>query len=1043
MTIGQLKSRRDFGGAPLIAVLIFVVATSLVLGSFLMLSNSALQKNEATRSDDFSAQLESNLETALSESLASYVSATPGPAPLPGTAILEASEKTISDTAQVTSVQGSNPWVVTLDGIQYKDIVVAGARLIANAGTGSLGSNGCVVIEILKGNSISCTSTGTQPATGSVTNLKMYDYVDCAPDPLSNTSSTGEISIVCTPFDGSGNGTFYPEDALVLTGTIPSGSSLSDSAIGNNYGIKVTGSRAVNIYNSVRNYSDAWSGKIRINGDVIVPALSSSSTRKTSGITYSVSSRAVSNGSPKVVTVTLSKAHDITVGEVIRVTGQGTTSSASLCNLVTKVTAIGANSISYIQSSCDPNPSFSSVTLTPIPAICINYNTSSALQSLTGALIDCQTKDQIDISNSYYYKALQSAVDESIKRVNASNLVVARGDFPRCTGLTITSASSALGFDAVVSSVTTTASNATFMISNGSPIDIGDFVVISGYQNVTTTVNKKTTTDEWSALNGEWAITAKNEDPTTRNAVAITIAKPNKAPIASSYSPSGITAKSSGSNGFSIVTLNVQGTGDMVAGVTDPIVVRNLSTAINGKLWLLSSRSNPIQKQSAPIGVKTQVLKFKYSGSMTQGTISVTSPSQTPALGSVVESFQGNSWQATNPFLTLPSGKYTFEGISSLNNLTSQAGSQKDSYGNACPARPLISTGNPKPFELRMTAGEYFFDHSAPIIWSINEPKVSVVNGPNSGVVAGKSPTPIKAVKMSASAGKQSKGSSLDLDFTLSASNPYPVGSTMIINYRDKSGVSGTIPKTGSASVVNAGQRSFTIRVGKSQLPDMSKVDVNTLEVAGSYFDCDYSLANPSPISSSSGNISSNLTASTLKVYDSGLLQSPNGVQINLSSNISIVASAGEIKICPINFVSSPKVSIAGSFVNSSTAPILDFAVPARLILGGQLLAPLSSVVLSEASSSGGTATIPDMMLLGGAISRAMTISVSGSQDGSVLIQKPVYFQGSGRKFLLKASIQDSQSKKAVKSLCVVASVDDAYGAKPGNKLTVSSVVKC
>jgi hypothetical protein len=83
------------------------------------------------------------------------------------------------------------------------------------------------------------------------------------------------------------------------------------------------------------------------------------------------------------------------------------------------------------------------------------------------------------------------------------------------------------------------------------------------------------------------------------------------------------------------------------------------------------------------------------------------------------------------------------------------------------------------------------------------------------------------------------------------------------------------------------------------------------------------------------------------------------------------------------------------------------------------------------------------MMLLGGAISRAMTISVSGSQDGSVLIQKPVYFQGSGRKFLLKASIQDSQSKKAVKSLCVVASVDDAYGAKPGNKLTVSSVVKC
>jgi hypothetical protein len=113
------------------------------------------------------------------------------------------------------------------------------------------------------------------------------------------------------------------------------------------------------------------------------------------------------------------------------------------------------------------------------------------------------------------------------------------------------------------------------------------------------------------------------------------------------------------------------------------------------------------------------------------------------------------------------------------------------------------------------------------------------------------------------------------------------------------------------------------------------------------------------------------------------------------------------------------------------------------LILGGQLLAPNSAINLSEASSTGGTGTIPDMMLLGGAIGKALTISVSGSQDGSILIQKPIYFQGSGRKFLLKASLQDSQTKKVTKSLCVVASVDDAYGAKPGNKLSISSVVKC
>lgn len=1031
--------KRDDGGAPLVAVLIFVIATSLVLGSFFMLSNSALQKNEATRSDDFSAQLESNLETALSQALASYVSATPGPEPLPGTAIIETTEKVVSETAKVTSVNGTNPWVVTIEDIKYVDVIVSGATLVASSGTGSLGSNsGCVVIEILKGSSVSCTTSGTQPSTGGISNLKMKDYVDCAPDPLSSVTATDSISVICTPFDGSGNGTFYPEDALVVTGTIPSGSTMSDSAIGSAYGLRVNGSRTVNIYNSVRNYSDAWSGNIRINGEVIVPALASNSPRTTNSDTYAVSSRTVSNGSPRIVTVTLNKTHDVKVGEVVRVTGQSTSSSSSLCSQVTKVTAIGSTTVSYAQGSCDPNPSNSSVSLTAIPAICINYSTSSALQNLTGSLIDCQKKEVIDISGSYYYKALQEAVNKSVERVNTANSVVGIADFPRCTGLTITSASAALGFDATITSVTTTATSATLLVSTSSSISIGDKVTIRGFANV----GSGGSTQRWANLNGEQTITGVNVIQPSGNVSSIVINKPSQVPNGT-ISQSGTTAKSDGANGYSIVSLNVQGTGDMVTGTSDPIMIRSLSSILNDKLWILSSRSNPVQKVGSPVGVKTQVLRFKYTGSISAGTIPVTSPTQLPVLGSIVELFQGNPWQATIPFLTLPHGKYTSEAIGGLNRLTSVAGTQRDPYGNTCPSRPLISTGNPKPFELRMTAGEYYFDDSAPVIWSINEPKVSVVNGPNSGVVAGKSPTPIKAIKFNASAGKSSKGASIDLEFTLGAANPYPVGSTMVVTYRDTSGVAGTIPKTGSASVVDAGQRSFKIRVAKNQVPDLSKINQSTLEVAGQYFDCDYSAANPSPMNSGGGNLSSSVTAASLKAYDQGLLGSPNGVQLNFGSNVSINATAGEVRLCPINFVASPKVSISGSFANDSTTPIVKFAVPAKLVLGGQLLAPRASVILSEASSSGSTATVPDMMLLGGAISKAMTISVSGSRDGSILVQKPIYFQGSGRKFLLKASLQENQSKKVTKSLCVVASVDDAYGSKPGNKLTISSVVKC
>jgi hypothetical protein len=348
------KRNGDHGSAPLVAVLIFVVATSLVLGSFLMLSNSALQKNESTRSDDFSAQLESSLETALSQTLASYVSATPGPEPLPGTAILETSVKPVSDTAKVSAVEGSNPWVVTIDGIENKDVVVAGSTLIANAGTGSLGgASGCVVIEIQQGKSVVCSTSGTQPSTGTVSNLRMKDYVDCAPDPLSESTSSGQISIVCTPFDGSGNGTFYPEDAVVLTGKVPSGAGIQDASVGKDYGFKVSGTKFVNVYNSVRNYSDAWSGNLRVNGEVFVPETSG---RTSNSATYLANARSLSNGSPKIVTLTLSGSHGFKSGEVIRVTGQSTTNASSLCNLVTRTTGVGTNTVSYQLGTCDRTP---------------------------------------------------------------------------------------------------------------------------------------------------------------------------------------------------------------------------------------------------------------------------------------------------------------------------------------------------------------------------------------------------------------------------------------------------------------------------------------------------------------------------------------------------------------------------------------------------------------------------------------------------------------------------------------------------------------
>lgn len=1047
---------RQRGSAPMITVLVFVVAVSLTLGAFLMLSNTALTKNQATRSDDFSAQLEAKLEQALADSLASYGTATTGPGGvLPGTAILETSEVELSDTAVISKVEGSNPWVATITDLESTDQVVSGANLKASSDSGSL-PGGCVVLQLLNSSSLTC-STETRPTTGSVKDVVMDDYVDCSPDPLS--TSSGAISIICTPFDGSGSGVFFAEEGLVLTGVLPSSANgvPDESKIGSDYGLKVTSiqGKAVAVANDVRNYSDAWSGNLKLNSDVLVP--SKPLLRTSPGLSYSVSGI---QGSSTIV-LTTATSHDIKVNEPMRVTGK--TSQNADCEFVARASAVTANSVSYSQSGSNKSPCTpsSSISVRALPDICISYSSWSQLTDIQGTLVSCQSKEKIDISDSFYFKALQKAVDDSASRVNSKAATVDQGNFPRCTGLTINTATSVLTVnDSPVSARTLGSNRRVLIVKLNSQVD-SQLIAAGSVLNVTRmTANAQ---GDWGRFNGSLTVnsfTLKSSsafvDEITFN--AITTGSTNSLPAAgvtynSNSGSTAITLKSDGASGSSLVTLTVKGinlvTGRSkqvkIVGFPSPTTQNPAPTgtvagnALNAS-WNLLTLGAPIEISGAPKGVSTQTLQFIYPHTLSGGQLSAGTLWVTTA--TVVEDYQGNPWQdSITPHLSLPAGIYNQSGIAALNSLTGASGTEpsRDPYGIACPSRPSTSAG--QAWELRMNSGDYHFQASPGTKWNILDTSLSIVNGPNSGKVLAKTPPEIKLLKLIAR-GKQLRGGKNTVTVTvqLAEKNPYAVGSRVSVSYRLKDGKTGRIPASGDARVTSADKQGFTIVVPKNDVPPLNQLDEYSMTTTGVYFECDYSGANPPP---ATGETTSAALASQLKSYDDGLLNNPNGVQLNFKENVGISAGNSSVmRLCPISYVTKPKVSIAGSFTQDNGDVFLSFTNGAKLILGGQLLAPKSRVVLSEGSSTSSTATMSDLMLLGGMVVKAASITVSGGTDGSIAIQQPTYFQGSGRKFLLKASVAD-KTIAVKKSLCAVVSVDDGYGAKKGNKLTVSSVVKC
>jgi hypothetical protein len=1040
----------------MITVLIFVVSVSLTLGAFLMLSNTALTKNQATRNDDFSAQLESKLEQALSNSLASYGTATASPnGILPGTAILETSDVPLSSTAAITKVAGNNPWVVTLSNLQFTERVVSGASLKAAAGTGSL-PGVCVVLDLQNSSTITCTTT-TLPTVGSIKNVIMDDYVDCSPDPLS--SSSGAISIICTPFDGSGNGVFFAEEGLVLTGVLPSTANgiPVESAIGKDYGLLIssTGGRSVAVANDVRNYSDAWSGNVKFNGNVLVP--SKTSLRSSPGIAYSVSSI---NKSGQTTTLTITSVHDIKSNEPVIVSGK--TSSGSDCKFVSRPSSVSSQKVSYTTSPCTPS---ANITVQPLPDLCISYSTFSQLTDVRGNLVSCQSKEKVDISESFYFKALQKAVDDSVSRVNLQAATVDQGNFPRCTGLTINTATSVLTVnDSPVSARTPSSNRRVLIVKLNSQVE-SQAIKAGAVLNVTSMANNPQ--GDWSRFNGSltvdsFTLKSSNAYVDEITFVAITGGSTNSLPAAGvTYSSnSGSTAiklKSDGNSGSSRVTLTVKGI-DLVTSGSKQIKVVGFPSptsqnpaptgtvagnALNGS-WNLLTRGAPIQISGAPKGVSTQTLQFIYphtssGGPQSAGTLWVTS-------ATVVEDYQGNPWQnlTGTPYLSAPAGIYDQTGITALNNLTnpsvvSGVVKNKDPYGIDCPSRPASSSGG--VWELRMLPGDYNFVAAPGTRWSITDSLVSIVNGGSAGVVTAKNPPSIKLLKLIAQ-GKQQKNAKnvVSLTVQLAEKNPYSVGSLVKVGYKLKDGTMGTIPKSGSARVSSADKQSFTFVVSKSDVPALNQLDEYSMSATGTFFECDYSAANPPP---ATGETTTTALSGQLKSYDDGLVGNPNGVQLNFKEGVGITASnSSVVRLCPTSYVTKPKVSMSSSFTLDSSDTFLNFTNGARLILGGQLLSPKSNVLLSEGSSTSGTATMPDLMLLGGMVVKAASINVSGSADGSIAINQPTYFQGSGRKFLLKASLTD-KSISVKKSLCAIVSVDDGYGAKKGNKLSVTSVVKC
>jgi len=908
--------------------------------------------------------------------------------------------------------------------------------------------------------------------------------VDCNPG---NSVPTGSVAD-CIPYEGSGTGYFAMQDAVVLTGTTVSPVS---SSIGKSYGLAVTGSNTLNVFGTVRNYSDTWIGNVAVAGSVNVPAPAVTAATLSS---VSVSKKTIKS---KVATLTLGQnptTLGFAVGDLIKaiVTDDKGTYDAKYSGLY-KITALTSNTLSYANNNGDQGLSNAKGTVTEITDTCVKETTplsqimqvGSSTTTQYGFPAECSGQSSVDLGSTYYYKSLQSARSASISRAQNRG-VVSVSDLPRCNGLSITAASAASNSysSMIISGVTDASNKATITVQTTPTVAVGDLITVKlgGGFDVTDravlsvdTVAKKITylgTDKnKSATNGNSDANKKVTTPTSTN-----------------------------------MTLTVRGSNPILDTSTSVTLMGTSNTSLDStsttsKLFSISSLGQPTTatQNDGKLGIYTQQVVIKVPGTVAAPTSTVIA-SKKP----VISTYGGNTYNIPTPVFTvikkaldkniakltfktstsfvagddiIVSGvDTTFDGTwtiltvtkSTLTNDTVTFGYTRANVGSTSATGTAMSALAEGPYltlpagvydataiaglnnltnssiekdpygnactdvsmlQLKLSAGDYYFADAVGATWTLNNPAIRLTGADDSG----------KMVQSDATA-KVTKYAKLPIpkgavqSYIFASDNPVIFGAGDILEFYASSTTVGTTVQVLSVS----GNTFIAYPIGGTKI-DPKTFNTYTksgvLRVQSTVLSCDYSDVNP---------ISNSATFTELTSYDNNLTNSPNGIQLNFGDKMLLAIASGSIDICPINFVRKPKISISGPDSWSSSSSLIGVSsYSASLAFGGQVFTPSSPLTLIQSTPpKGAIGGDSDMNLLSGVIAKALTVTLN-NKDATLVIRQPKYFQNGGRRFLLKISVMDKKKLNILKSMCLKTYIDDQYGNNPGNKVRIEGNYSC